>query len=235
MFLNDCAAWFTPLVLLHKLYIMKQLIIVLVSVCITATIQAQRTNSIMQPKINKINNQPVTPPVLTDADYFLSVVTATIKTGNDNKEYPSQLSMYAYCGNMLANNHHGFLLYGYKNELKKNSTIPLVIGQIATARKYNANENSLAAYRQYGLKFYLGYSVNFQLDAWKIESLSLTLEFKDAKGNPHPTMGHKVVTFYDANLWMDGYDKQVAFYKTDQYFNALPVSQSSYKNFSYSW
>lgn len=172
-----------------------------------------------------------TTPVKTDADYFLSVVTATIKTGNDNKEYPSLLNIHVYCGSMTKDNHHGFLLHSFTNELKKNSTMPLVIEQIATSRKYDTKENSLAAYKQKGLRFYLAYVANLGLDAWKIESISLKLEFKDAAGNPHPTMGQKTVNFTDSNLWMDGFDKVVTYYKTDTYFNALPVKQSSLQYF----
>ncbi|MFT3933716.1 MAG: hypothetical protein QM726_08895 [Chitinophagaceae bacterium] len=209
---------------------------------VTAPIQAVTTTSTSPQNNNSAttttqqkNTAPgstnTTTPAKTDADYFLSVVTATFKTGNDNKEYPSVLSVYVYCGNMNSGNHHGFLLYGYQNELPKNSSMPLVIEQINTLRKYDAKENTLAAYKQYGLRFFLSYFANFKLDAWKIESISLKLEFKDAAGNPHPTMGQKVISFSDSNLWMDGFDKVVTFYKTDSYFNSLPVKQSSYKNF----
>lgn len=159
----------------------------------------------------------------TDNDYFLSVVKVTIKTGSDNKEYPSQLDIYISPGNENPRNSTGFSLFGYKNELKVNSAIDLFLEKKPTST--DPAKNTLAAYKQYGFRFSIYYGANIVLDAWKIESLSVTLEFKDANNNSHPTMGQKKITFTDANLWMDGYDKKVSYYKTDTYFNPLPVKQ----------
>lgn len=161
----------------------------------------------------------------TDADYYLSVVKTTIKTGSDNKEYPSSLRIFCYCGNKTGQSNKGFFLLDYTNELSKNNTTTLLVPKRSDGIYYDAAENSLAAYKQSGLRFVIQYHANLSLDAWKIESISLTLEFKDAAGNPHPTMGSKTISFTDSNLWMDGFDKVVTVYKTDTYFNALPVAQ----------
>lgn len=164
-------------------------------------------------------------PTLTDADYSLAVVTTTIKTGRDNKEYPSRIMMRLLCNSKSWRS--GFVL-DYSNELAVNSTMPLIISQMSS---YNASANSLNEYKQHGLLFVIKYWPNIVLDAWKIESLSLTLEFKDKNGNPHPTMGRKTITFNDSSLWMDGFDKQVIVYETDKYFNPLPVTQCKRENY----
>jgi len=181
---------------------------------------------IAQTSVSSIPSVSTQPVQNKDADYFLSVVTTIFKTGSDNKEFPSPIRVQVYSGNLNYSNNHGFRMSNYKNELPKNSTIPLVIAQQDGYNSYNAIENSLANYKQYGLRFFLVYDANVSLDAWKIESIALKLEFKDAAGNPHPTMGNKLITFYGSNLWMDGFDKIITFFKTDKYFNPLPVQQT---------
>ena len=174
--------------------------------------------------------------VKTDADYYLSVVKLTIKTGRDNKEYPSEISVAVCPGsqtidfNKAIPNSHGFRLRQYKNELSVNTTQDLFIEKES---RYSAAENSLTAYKQYGLKFWLFYYDKSILNtgAWKIESLSLTLQFKDAAGNPHPTMGSKTIIFPDWDLWMDAFDKVHTYYRTDGYFNPLPVKQFNLQGF----
>lgn len=163
-------------------------------------------------------------PVKTDADYCLSVVKVTIKTGRDNKEYPSKVYITVCTGaqKLKTLSTHGFRLTGYTNELKANSTETLFIEKVYG---YSATENSLAAYKQNGVKFLLQYEGFSAFDAWKIESISLTLEFKDAAGNPHPAMGTKTIVFPNADLWMDGFNKIYTYYKTDTYFNVMPVRQ----------
>jgi len=163
-------------------------------------------------------------PAKTDADYYLSVVKVTIKTGRDNKEYPSKVYITVCTGaqKLKTLSTHGFRLTGYTNELKVNSTENLFIEK---SYGYSTTENSLAAYKQNGVKFLLQYEGFSAFDAWKIESISLTLEFKDAAGNPSPSMGIKTILFPNADLWMDGFDKIYTYYKTDTYFNVMPVRQ----------
>lgn len=190
-----------------------------------------QTNATTQQKQTPPGSSAPATPVKTDADYFLAAVKATIKTGRDNKEYPSNIDIYVYPANATSVNERSFLLASYNNEIKINSTWSQYIPQRNIGLTYIPGENTLAKYRQNGLKFLLLYFANIPFDAWKIESISITLEFKDAAGNPHPTMGNKTILFTDSDLWMDGFDKKVTYYKTDSYFNPMPVKQSSYVNF----
>lgn len=154
----------------------------------------------------------------TDADYFLTAVNVVIKTGKDNKEYPSRIAINVGVndGNIPL-----FALNNYKDELKINSTTVLNL----TKNNYPGTRNSLADYKAVGLRFRLNYLANLPTDAWKIENISLLLEFKDEKGNPHPTMGKKTIDFTDSNLWADGFSKIETEYKTDKNFNPLKVRQ----------
>lgn len=184
----------------------------------------------------KAETPAATAPALTDNDYFLSAVKISLKTGKDNKEYPSSLSISISPGNVTNYYNVGnscFRLSNYKNELKINSSTDLYIPQTNQYYPYIAADNTLAKYKQNGLTLQMVYLANLLFDAWKIDGISLTLQFKDAHGNPHPTMGNKTITFTDANLWMDGYDKVVTLYRTDGSFNPMPAWQGSvatYKN-----
>lgn len=178
-----------------------------------------------------VTNASASPaPVKTDADYYLSAVSVTIKTGRDNKEYPSAISLDVAPGNITGYYQLGmrcFTLSNYKNELKVNNPAELYIPKRSSNYPYEATENTLAKYKQNGLAFRIIYFPNLAVDAWKVEGISLTLQFKDANGNSHPTLGNKVITFTDASLWMDGFDKVVTLYKTDGSFNPMPVWQGS--------
>jgi hypothetical protein len=63
---------------------------------------------------------------------------------------------------------------------------------------------TLEALQRDGLKLTIEYMPNFFMDAWKIEGIVLTLEFKDQNGNLHPTLGTKTITFNDAYGFLNG-------------------------------
>lgn len=193
----------------------------------TKPLSSSSTEKVTQ---TKTETPATTAPALTDNDYFLSAVKITLKTGKDNKEYPSNLSINISPGNVTNYYSVGngcFRLSYYKNELKVNTSTDLFIPQTNQSYPYVAAENTLAKYKQNGVTLQMIYLANLLVDAWKIDGISLTLQFRDANGNPHPTMGNKTITFTDANLWMDGYDKVVTLYKTDGSFNPMPVWQGS--------
>lgn len=175
------------------------------------------------------------PAALTDNDYYLSVVKVTIKTGADNKEYPSSISIDVGLGNKTgyySAGENSFGLHYFEDEIKVNSTRDLFIPkENSNYDSYILAENTLSKYKQNGLCFLLRYQPNILLDAWKIESILLTLQFKDANGNPHPTMGNKIINISNTTLWMDGFDKETALFTTDNYFNPLPVRQLSSTNY----
>lgn len=141
-------------------------------------------------------------PVQTPApasEYSLTSAWVTVKTGNDNKESPSTFLLYIMENKGAWGD--GRELFAQQNqyptaELKTNSTndIPLLKFPSTGADAFTLNN------LQYkGLRFVITYYPNFFADAWKIEAVTLTLEFKDQNGTLHPTMGSKTIQFNISN------------------------------------
>ena len=68
------------------------------------------------------------------------------------------------------------------NEMRINSETEFGLG-------LEAQPISLETFQKSGLVLRIQYNPNIIFDAWKIESVSLTLEFKDQNGNLHPSLG----------------------------------------------
>jgi hypothetical protein len=170
---------------------------------------------------------PPPPPQSAASDnteYFLASVKVDILTGNDNKELPSIIeidlrrltrSVYA-----MGADDGTTLLYNYthanndQQEFKPNSNNQIVLTNLYTF-PYTFPGGSSVGWRYYelylgkiqtnGLRLDIRYYPNFILDAWKIEKVTLTLEFKDITGKPHPTMATVVVPFLNISaLLKDG-------------------------------
>ena len=214
---------------------MKKLILASVSVFFLSLAYPQllKTNAqvikpqLQKPKGNTGSNQqtPASTTSLTDADYFLAVAKITIKTGKDNKETGSTLIFRVYPAAGADNWHKGYSQENYKTELKvwstNNFTLPRATG-------FDQNFNSLANYKQTGVMVDINYNTVgngpfFITDAWKIDEVDVTLEFKDKNGNPHPTMGSKTIYFNSSDMYLD-FKKWQLYCKTDPYFNALSPS-----------
>mgnify|MGYP001087805229 CR=1 FL=1 len=213
---------------------MKKIILAIVGLCFLKTTEAQlikksatfQKPAIQKPHNNNGNNQqtPTSTPALTDADYFLGVAKITIKTGKDNKELNSKLILRVYPNAGTDNWRKGYELNDYKDVLKTWSTNSFTLPR---SGGFDKSFNSLANYKQDGVMvdiFYdtFGNGPFCLLDAWKIEEVSVTLEFKDVNGNPHPTFGSKTIYFSGSDMYLD-YQKWHLFCKTDQYFNTLPT------------
>lgn len=188
------------------------------------SLQTTPTTSAVQekPKPGGGSTSPSSPaPALTDADYFLAVAKVTIKTAGDNKEKLSKMMVSVYPAAGDDNYQKGYTLESWPEELKVWSTTNFTLPRRAG---FEQAFNSLAHYRQTGVMLdvlynTLGNGPFFISDAWKIQEVSVTLEFKDKNGNPHPTYGSK--TLYFPGVYLDFYKWKV-YYKTDPYFNALP-------------
>ncbi len=147
--------------------------------------------------------QPPPPPTAVP-EYYLTSVRVNIFTGNDNKEYLSKVGIDLFCSGGAStdfgNTNPELLLFGYPAgdksipEMKINSNTEFVL--------QTGNPGNLYLIQQYGLKLKINYWANFILDAWKIDKVTMTLEFKDKKGNPHPTLATKTVTFLNASMLM---------------------------------
>lgn len=199
---------------------MKKLLFAAIGICFFNVLQAQISKS----KNGNANGQQASASSTTinDADYFLAVAKVTLKTGKDNKENGSALILRVYPATGTDNWRKGYNQENYKSELKVWSTNEFTLPRAAA---FDQSFNSLAHYRQTGIMVDVNYNTMgngpfFGLDAWKIEEVSVTLEFKDKNGNPHPTMGSKTIYFTDPNMYLD-FKKWQLYCKTDQYFNAL--------------
>lgn len=165
---------------------------------------------------------PASTPAVNDADYFLAVSKMIIRTGNDNKDRGAKLILRTYPVSGNNNYRRGYCLENYTAELKKwtRDEIPL-----PRAAEFDQSFNSLANYKQTGIMvdiYYDTWGGPFPLlDAWRIEEVSVTLEFKNKNGQPHPTMGTKTIIFPGSNQLLNFADMHL-FCQTDQYFNPLP-------------
>jgi len=122
--------------------------------------------------------------------YALTSVRVKIKTGNDNKEFPSKVS-----GRLMArstpNNWRNYLQINLTNEMRVNSETEFGI-------ELHGPPTPLTTFLTAGLQLTISYEPNFFADAWKIEGITLILEFRDQHGNLHPTMGNKTIAFPNA-------------------------------------
>jgi hypothetical protein len=137
-----------------------------------------------------------------DLVYSLTGATINISTGADNKEFPSQVAMELY--NRQTS---GILLH----QPFENNKIEFRINQDATFGldrhpHTNASDLTLQSIMQGGLALRLYYKPNLGTDAWKIEGVSITLEFRDQNGAPHPQLGKKMITFNNATGFLNGWD-----------------------------
>ena len=187
---------------------------------IAAWLAMDSSAQITKPKKTEGSSQPTA--AVSDADYFLAAATISVKTGKDNKEKGSSVIFRVYPASGTDNYRKGYCQENFKDELKiwntNNFTLP-------RAGAFDQNFNSLANYRQTGIMVDINYNTVgngpfFALDAWKIEEVGVTLEFKNKKGEPHPTMGSKTIYFTNSDMYLD-YTKWQLYCKTDQYFSPL--------------
>lgn len=180
-----------------------------------------------------------TATALTDADYFLAGSVITVSTGNDNKE-PNSSTAFFYVRPRKSNGVPAYKLEEYANELKVNQATALRLDRVATL---TSPQNSLQYFKQNGLSAVVAYcNKNFCTDAWKINNVTFTLEFKDANGNPAPNgFASRTISFPVSSgilgfipgcnpFWITtykscGYSDQLSkmLLKTDEYFNPLPA------------
>jgi hypothetical protein len=123
--------------------------------------------------------------------YSLTSARVSIRTGNDNKEFPSKVFVTLMAKSTPAN-WRNYIQINLDNEMRINSDTEF--GLDLEGRP----PTPLETFQTAGLKLSISYEPNFFADAWKIENVSLTLEFKDQNSNLHPTLGHKTIVFSNA-------------------------------------
>ena len=177
--------------------------------------------------IKNIPNQPPPPPPPTSTNknagtsnqntpvYTLTAARVNIRTGADNKEYPSGVIVWLFS---LGG---GFSFYqpaeNLRNEMRINSNTEFGLENYPN---YDTKFRTLEAFQKIGLGLRIRYTPNLLTDAWKIEGISITLEFRDQFGNLHPTFGSKTIVFNNAFGFLNYWDTDL-FCKTDAYFNPL--------------
>ena len=130
--------------------------------------------------------------------YSLTAVRVNIRTGNDNKEFPSKVDL------LLINRANGNIFHqpgeNMRNEMKSNTNTEFGLEKHPRAIQ---EDMTLGSIQKDGLALRIFYSPNFIADAWKIEGVSITLEFKDQNSNLHPTLGSKTIVFNNATGFLD--------------------------------
>ncbi|MGN6417457.1 MAG: hypothetical protein ACTHMC_08200 [Pseudobacter sp.] len=212
--------------------------ILLLATCITSATQAQ----IERPTVirKKVTTNPVTqapppapapapapartapPPATKPAPVFsLTGVVVKIRTGADNKESPSEviLNLYNTATGKICFQHASPIntLFDAGSELEfrlVKFSKPWVPAQEIT------NSLQLSSLQTSGIRFDIGYSPNFFMDAWSVRGVTITLEFKDQYGSAHPTLGNKVIHFNNAIGMMDQSKQSLKCY-IDGNLNAL--------------
>jgi hypothetical protein len=126
--------------------------------------------------------------------YTLTSVRVNIRTGGDNKEFPSGVLITTKAKDVPTSDWSPFSQVNLTNEMRINSDTEVGLQRDSQLR----GEANLEAFQRSGIKLTITYLPNFFADAWKIEKVSLVLEFKDQFGNPHPTFGSKTIVFNNA-------------------------------------
>lgn len=126
--------------------------------------------------------------------YTLTSARVKVRTGNDNKEFPSKVLVSVATRNIGVSEWPPFYQQKLDNEMRINSETEFGLERDAQLR----GEIRLDAFQAAGVKLKFTYLPNLIFDAWKIESITLILEFKDQYGNLHPTLGNKTIVFSNA-------------------------------------
>jgi hypothetical protein len=202
----------------------KLMFLISLTICTFSFLQAQQIsnadilkNKPVKPiRSNQTKTTPSQPASQTPVSiYTLTAARVNIRTGADNKEYPSGVIVWLFS---LGG---GFTLdqpaENLRNEMKINSNTEF---GLQNNPKNDPKFRTLEAFQKTGLGLRIRYMPNLPTDAWKIEGISITLEFRDQFGNLHPAFGSKTIVFNNAFGFLNYWDTDI-FCKTDSYFNPL--------------
>lgn len=220
---------------MKKLLLITSLSIFIISSAISQIIQKPAAPVKKNAIIKTVPSQPAPAPAANTVTYYLTAARVSIVTGNDNKEQPSRASigLNRTSGGEWPSDDKtaacGLFNYNYStrilNEYRVNSVteIPLITyyqfpytfpGGVGEGWRYI--NLLLSSIQSHGLTLYVNYDPNFILDAWKIERVTLTLEFKDMNGNAHPTLGKVVIPFLNSSALLNDRNRTLKL-ETDQF------------------
>jgi len=162
-----------------------------------------------------------TAPGQNSSNFYLTSTKVTIYTGNDNKEAPSQMQLQMILGA------EGVSSNWESKEFAVNSATEIIIKPYYD-RHYYPEKIRLVNTEKGGVKLFINYSPNFLLDAWKIEKVLLTMEFRDDNGNLHPVMGTKNIQFVNIGALLNN-SYSTLLCEADQFL--IPKNTSVLKRF----
>jgi hypothetical protein len=202
----------------------KKIFCILSAVAIFTTATAQTKSPVLKKTIlQPVRTNTFQPTETNTAIYTLTSAKISIKTGNDNKENPSTFLLYITENSGAWGD--GRELFAQQNqyptaELRTNSVSDIPLQKMPGTA---ADAFSLTNLQSKGLKFVITYSPNFFADAWKIEAVTITLEFKDQHGNIHSTTGGQTIQFNISNGLLTNTKRKMTG-ATDGFFIPKPVS-----------
>ncbi|MEJ8843514.1 hypothetical protein WG954_14080 [Lacibacter sp. H375] len=135
--------------------------------------------------------------------YTLTNARVSISTGRDNKEFPSEVTVW------LIQKGKGILFQqpgtNTRNEMQVNSINEF--GLYKWTNTVNIGSFLLTDIQQSGIILRIMYMPHLFTDAWRIEGISVTLEFKDQNGNLHPTLGNKTIVFNNTSGFLNQWEQ----------------------------
>ncbi|WP_407528077.1 hypothetical protein PDL71_08550 [Lacibacter sp. MH-610] len=174
----------------------KLFIVTILTLLEMATVNAQILNPTRITTLKPIKTSQV--PV-----YTLTNARVSITTGRDNKEFPSEVTVW------LIQKGKGILFQqpgsNTRNEMQVNSTNEF--GLYKWTNTVNIGSFLLTDIQQSGIILRILYLPHLFTDAWRIEGISVTLEFKDQNGNLHPTLGKKTIVFNNTSGFLNDWEK----------------------------
>jgi hypothetical protein len=153
--------------------------------------------------------------------YTLTAAKVNIKTGNDNKESPSNMIFFFREKDGVWGKGTDLFQSGSKSEFKVNSNFETLLDKVPATP---ASAYTLDNLQARGLYFAVYYSPNFIMDAWKIESITITLEFKDQYGNLHASFGNRVIQYNISNGLLTNANWLLKATADGAFFTPSPVS-----------
>ncbi len=161
------------------------------------------------------------PPVQTPTaiEYKLTSVRLKISTGRDNKENPSEVYAKFSLPEQFAASYCAFARWNLQNEMpvnsetevgmdkKTNANLSLISTKLTMSNpeqlRTGAKDITLTDIQAHGGRLMIKYYPHLFTDAWRIENVTLLLEFKDQNGNPHPVYGNKAISFSNARTFLN--------------------------------
>ena len=181
----------------------------------------QAPSKIIDPEPAEPKTPPSPPPTNKSSNtssqdipvYTLTSARVNIRTGNDNKEFPSQV-LVTLMAKSTPQDWRNYIQINLGNEMKINSDTEFGLDLEGRA------PTPLETFQKAGLTLRINYVPNFFADAWKIESVSLILEFNDQNGNLHPSLGRKTIVFSNAYGFLNNDFRYMKCF-TDESFSPL--------------